>query len=1194
MSKLIRFIDNRNQSLGDVLRQVAADPAYKDLSIVTGYWDMIGTSRLIDLIKNYRSVRILIGAEPFSRRNLGLTNLYKDFPDADISEDLRKLGELPDDEVARYRETARILAVMIQEGRLQVRICRKPFIHAKEYVFGSYDTAGAIGIIGSSNFTGRGLSDITTGGNAELNYLEDQEGIVIHPAPTEGQQYGHLSWFDMMWNLPEVQEWTGDFQEILSSSPVGNKTYGPYDAYIKALMRLFPDEMAPSLEDGSDDDDDGEDVLYSYQKRNAGILINKLNRMGTVILADSVGLGKTVTAGAVINHFRKNGRRNIAILPPAKLKDQWKSDLQEFFGLDESSYSLVSQQDIQAIRRLGDAYRRSYPADLIVIDEAHNLRNKRSERFNAILKLVGDNPKAKVLLLTATPINNGFRDLVSELELGLGGRMHSGIMVSYQDPGGAYVPSQDFFEFLEELDGKKKVAESKGKSFDWEAYRQPLSQGISRFVVRSTRQGVQEEAELMANGNGPVMRFPDNVFVTIDYAFPPRAVQKVESTIDRHAAVFEGIDPLAVDDDELSAETQRLRHPLDIISQDVGRFQGLREPSSLVRDVFSLVSLLGFPMYRAELYSWQYRNMGVKEIGLLDLPSDDLMRLRSAMTIHNILQTLWLKRLESSLQALRLSVERYRYRLNRFAECLGKGYVIESSALSLLESDEEEQSRLSFWDEPVKDFEEELKGRGISYAKADEDAFDMRGLLRDVERDQRITDVILDVLKSCIEGELDAKLDAFAEEFAKALHDGRFGGKVLVFSAYADTIDYLRMALPVRLKDIVPDFDRKAAFLTASSSDLNNIVGRFSPVSKKRVLSGPEEELDYLFSTDVLSEGQNLQDAAILINYDLHWNPVRMVQRNGRINRLGSRFDQVLIGNMAPAKDLDYYLGLIDRLQGKIDTIKNSIGTDQGVLTVEDENPIEYIQDLYSGDDARIQEVMDTVEADNDMLSWRNTHVYALREFLQHATQKDLDRINAMPRGKWNYLPSDSQLKKSVVMMCEQAGGIGNGMNYRFIRVETRARLLAEPITSEEALGLLRTNPEDNARKPDNAQLDRSVMEKLAISMAGMRASSKASGKFTPRKNEMEPLALLQKQLGVKQLRKALAPVQSLVQAKQRYDALMSRLRKEAQMSGGFASLEISEQLLSDWSSFLRDIDQDGDKDGGKWRPVMAGMSVDL
>ena len=112
-------------------------------------------------------------------------------------------------------------------------------------------------------------------------------------------------------------------------------------------MRLFPDEMAPSLEDGSDDDDDGEDVLYSYQKRNAGILINKLNRMGTVILADSVGLGKTVTAGAVINHFRKNGRRNIAILPPAKLKDQWKSDLQIFFRPDESEAAWCRSSDIR-------------------------------------------------------------------------------------------------------------------------------------------------------------------------------------------------------------------------------------------------------------------------------------------------------------------------------------------------------------------------------------------------------------------------------------------------------------------------------------------------------------------------------------------------------------------------------------------------------------------------------------------------------------------------------------------------------------------------------------------------------------------------------------------------------------------------------------------------------------------------------
>lgn len=1192
MSKLIQFVDNRNQSLGDVLREVAANPVYKDLSIVTGYWDMIGTSKIIDLIKDYRSVRILIGAEPFSRRSLKLTNLYRDFPDADIAEDLRELSEFPEEELVRYRETARILATMIHEGRLQVRICRKPFIHAKEYVFGSYDTVNAVGIIGSSNFTGRGLSDIATGGNAELNYLEDKESTVLYSPRIEGQQYGHLSWFDMMWNLPEVEEWTGDFQEILSSSPVGNKTYGPYDAYIKALMRLFPDEISPTLEETDDND---ADVLYSYQRRNAGILLNKLNKMGTAILADSVGLGKTVTAGAIINHFRKNGKKNIAIIPPAKLKGQWRDDLQGFFGLDESNYSLISQQDIQAILRLRDAYHRSYPADLIVIDEAHNLRNEHSERFKAILELIEDNPKAKVLLLTATPINNGFKDLVSELELGLGGRMQSGIMVSYQDPNGSYVASQDFFDFLKDLDGKKKTAEGKGERFDWDAYRQPLSQGISHFIVRSTRQGVQEEARLISDGNEPDMRFPDNAFVTIDYAFSPQAARVVESAIEHHAAAFEGIDPLAVNDDELSAETQRLNHPLDIIAQDAERFHRVKKSSpSLVKNVFSLVSLLGFPIYRSQLYSRAYRNTSVAEIGLLDLSSDNFIQLRSAMTIHNILQTLWLKRLESSLWALQLSVERYRHHLNRFVDCLEKGYVVESSALSLLESDEEEQFRLSFWDEPVKDFEEELTGRGIPYVKANEDIFDVPGLLRDVKRDQRITAVILAALKACIEDGLDSKLDAFAEQFSEALHEGRFGRKVLVFSAYADTIDYLRAALPSRLRDTVPDFGQKAAFLTASSSDLNNVVGRFSPVSKKRILSKSDEELNYLFSTDVLSEGQNLQDAAILINYDLHWNPVRMVQRNGRVNRLGSRFSQVLIGNMAPAEDLDYYLGLIDRLQGKIDTIKNSIGTDQGVLTVEDENPIEYIQDLYSGDDARIREVIDAVDADNDVLSWRNAHVYALREFLQHATQQDLDRINAMPRGKWNYLPSDSRLRKSVVLMCEQIGGIGNGMNYRFVRVETGTRPLAEPITNEDALDLLRTSPDDNAGKMDNVQLDRSAIEKLALSMVGMRRPSAGSGKFKPKKSEEELLGLLQKQLDIKYLRKALGPVQSLVQVKRRYDALMGRLRKESQKVDGFVSLEISEQLLSDWRAFLKDINQNNADEGGKWRPVMAGMSIEL
>ncbi|PWG60782.1 SNF2-related protein [Bifidobacterium catulorum] len=1187
MSDYIQFVDNRKQSLGDILRQIAGSGKYQDLSIVTGYWDMAGTTKLIDLIQDYRSVRILIGAEPYSNRRLNLTNIYKDFPDADIAADLKDLENLPEDRIALYRRTARILAMMIRERRLEVRICRRPFIHAKEYVFGSYDTSGAIGIIGSSNFTGRGLSDIETGGNAELNYLEDNEPIVLYQPRNEQQQYGHLSWFDDMWNLPEVQPWTGDFQEILSNSPVGNRAYGPYDVYIKALTCLFPDELAPSL----DIEQSNDDVLYTYQKRNAGLLISKLHKNRTAILADSVGLGKTVTAGAVIRHYHDNGKRNIVILPPAKLKGQWRQDLKEFFNLDDHDYSLISQQDIPAIQQLTELYKKSYPADLIVIDEAHNLRNERSERFKTVLNLVSSNPEAKVLLLTATPINNGFKDLVSQLELGLGGRLQSGIMVTYQNStDNTSTQTQDFFDFLKELDTRRKTAERKGTQFDWETYRQPLSQGISHFIVRSTRQGVQEESALQSAGNK--VGFPNNVFHTIEYAFPQTADEQVRTVLAKHRDVFEGIDPLAVDEDALADETQRILHPIDIVHQNPGKYlAGGPTENSLVRDVVSLISLMGFPAYRSILYRWEYRTMSAEQLGLVDISEDALTELRSAMTIHNILQTIWMKRLESSLSAFVESVKRYRKRLEKFSSCLDRGYVVETTALSILDDDDEEQSRLPFWDDSEQYTDSNFDALGVSYEKIDGGSFDVDALRKDIRRDYAIADVLIEGLTACIDEGMDAKIDAFASQFMQTLRDGRFGGKVLVFSAYADTIDYLRERLPRTLGHGIPDFREKSAFLTAQASDLEGVVGRFSPQSKKRILDSDERELDYLFTTDVLSEGQNLQDAAILINYDLHWNPVRMVQRNGRINRLGSKFKQVLIGNMAPTDDLEYYLGLLSRLQGKIDTIKNSIGTDQGILTSADENPIEYIQDLYSGDDDKIQSVMDSVDADNDLLSWRDKHVYALREFMQNGSENDVARVVSMPRGKWNFLPESVSAPHTVLTLCEQQGGVGNGLNYRFVRVDTTDARPAAVLTNEQALELLRTAPDDNARRIDNVDIDRKAVEERVMIMAGARKQRNPAGRFRP-KHDSRYLAVLQQQLGRNSLLTDLGKVQGLVQARQQYDKLMKRLKNEAKKVAQLDDLIISDQLLNDWRALLDDDIQDKPSPQGRWCCVFSSMSA--
>ena len=185
----------------------------------------------------------------------------------------------------------------------------------------------------------------------------------------------------------------------------------------------------------------------------------------------------------------------------------------------------------------------------------------------------------------------------------------------------------------------------------------------------------------------------------------------------------------------------------------------------------------------------------------------------------------------------------------------------------------------------------------------------------------------------------------------------------------------------------------------------------------------PEDQrIDYLFATDVLSEGQNLQDAGILVNYDLHWNPVRMIQRNGRINRLGSEFEEVIIANMKPEDSIELYLNLVARLEKKIDTIKNTVGLDQGILSVEDVNPMEFIEDtkkLYSGNTEEASKTLEHLGEDDDILSWTNDHVYKLREFMAKNDQVEIDRIRSIPDNKWGYLPqhTDAAYDKSLSLL---------------------------------------------------------------------------------------------------------------------------------------------------------------------------------
>jgi len=242
-----------------------------------------------------------------------------------------------------------------------------------------------------------------------------------------------------------------------------------------------------------------------------------------------------------------------------------------------------------------------------------------------------------------------------------------------------------------------------------------------------------------------------------------------------------------------------------------------------------------------------------------------------------------------------------------------------------------------------------------------------------------------------------------------------------------------------------------------------------------------------------------------LINYDLHWNPVRMIQRNGRINRLGSPFEDVLIANMMPHEELELFLRLVRRLERKIATIKNAIGIDQGVLD-EEINPIEFIEEkseaannIYSTDEKKASEALEELENEEDILSWTDDYAYELRRFLfEHAGSGEIERVSAIPLGKWNYTP-ESGGKKMPADSClalESVTGrtsvTGQPINETlFISVNTSDRRYStDYIEDPDALAYLNTSPEDNERKKDMITLEREKAARRASVLAKTKAEN--------------------------------------------------------------------------------------------------------
>jgi ERCC4-related helicase len=1050
---IAKIVDNNRVRLIDVLEHHA--PRFRHISIATGYWDLPGFALLQDALAEYDSIRLIIGQEPLPPYGVANADLYaldSLFPDEHIK---RALGDL--EATSTMREAAKTLKNWLEAGKLEVRIFRGNFLHAKTYVFGKFGGSEALGIIGSSNFTAAGLTR-----NLELNAVDGDLHTVLF-SPTEGQPHGHLSWFEEVWSDPKTEIWNGKFTKLLDASPLGDLAFSEYHMYIKSLYELYSEELVDRIDLNQDIDS----ILYAFQARNAKLLQQKLSRSGVAILADSVGLGKTITAGAVLKSYLEDkdaGR--VYVIAPASLTQQWTKELGEVFKL-VSGFEVISLQDTQKIRQARELDQYA-PVDLFIVDEAHNLRSGVGSRFDELLEWFSDNPESHVLLLTATPINNSLKDLKNQIQLGSKGKLHSTPVVYPTESRSEVI---DFFEAIERLNKEVKSAITSGRQPDYDKVNKVMRQGLRPYLVRTTRSGIMKEFGGIQTADGQLLSFPSSINKPRSYAFDPERFRTLADVFLEHKSTFEGLGLDNLDLTWLLGLTQRTEHPLDALRDNAGK-PGMG-PKTPFEVVFAMLLTLGFAPYRPDVYRPRYYGKDVVSISFAGVDDDEKLRVSSQMSIHNMLRVTLLKRLESSQFALRVSLENYGKRISNFRALLDQGQIARIRDLdNVLEVfGEDADMDPASTQERLNDFD---------LMSADPNVFDLQAMRRDLERDDAIVKLLLDMCDAL--GADDDKLHSFAKLLDSLDGENQHGRKVLIFSYYADTIKYLQSEISKHVN--IKNFEQRAGFVIGESrNQANDLAKRFSPVSKKASAELLEQgELDYLFATDVLSEGQNLQDCAIIVNFDLHWNPVRMIQRNGRVNRLGSKFDEVLIFNMHPDTNLNEYLSLVERLNNKIDQIKFSIGTDQSVLG-EEANPKEFL-DIYSPANDGV-----TIDKDDDAeLLGEDEFVRDLREFDATASQEDRDIVQSIGEGKWGYLPGHAVdvLKASTVALALiRVTGRFNHNNESFkANVFIRRGEQYAPVTNFTALTALRVERQNSIPRQDLIRIDREEVRKKSNQLA--------------------------------------------------------------------------------------------------------------
>lgn len=716
---------------------------------------------------------------------------------------------------------------------------------------------------------------------------------------------GHSTTDMFLKNFSELWKDKERFQDvteyIIESIETVYKENSPDFIYFITLYNIFNEFLEDISEDVLPNEATGFkssviwNKLYNFQQDASLAIINKLEKYNGCILADSVGLGKTFTALSVIKYY-ENRNRSVLVLCPKKLNDNWQTFRSNYKNnpvlADRLRYDILFHSDLSRDKGVSnglDLERVNWGNyDLIVIDESHNFRNggrfdneddediKENRYAKLMNKVIRSGVKTKVLMLSATPVNNRFNDLKNQLQLAYEGKTENinDLLDTGKNIDQIFRDAQTAYSRWSRLDSDQRTTEKLLDSLSYDFFQ----------VL---------DAVTIARSRSHIIKY----YNTNDVGkFPTRLA------------------PIA-------------RRPKLTDLSDAITF----------KDIAEHLNQLNLSIYTPSLFIFE----SAKDNYDIDFEGSGLSVDGREKGMRKLMAINMLKRMESSVNSFRLTLERIENFIKTSIAAINK---FEESGAGLIEV-------TSFADDYDNEDSENdpFVGRKSKINLRD---MDYKSWRRDLQADLEILQLILIMLKD-ITPEHDSKLQQLIADLRNKFNNPISGNnkKVLIFTAFADTADYLYEQLAGRILDkcglhtalITGSTDGKCT-IPRMKCTFNDVLTYFSPVSKDRDAIHPNDkrEIDVLIATDCISEGQNLQDCDYIINYDIHWNPVRIIQRFGRIDRIGSKNDFIQLVNYWPDIELDDYIKLKGRVESRMKaTVITSTG-DDNLLSANEKGDLEY------------------------------------------------------------------------------------------------------------------------------------------------------------------------------------------------------------------------------------------------------------